>query len=175
MNNKNVHFWHIMFSTLKKVRKLRKLKERFVPCTGRMQSMNESAEKWFSRFRAGNVDLDNAPRSGRPVEVDDDQIKTLTENNPPYTTRVIAGILKISRTAVVEQLHKLGYGSHLDVCDSLYERNENDPFFKGIVTGDKNWIVYDNVERKRSWGRQCERPLSTPKAELHQKKIMLCI
>jgi histone-lysine N-methyltransferase SETMAR len=34
--------------------------------------------------------------------------------------------------------------------------------------------VYNNVERKRSWGRQDERPLSIPKAELHQKKAMLC-
>jgi histone-lysine N-methyltransferase SETMAR len=49
------------------------------------------------------------------------------------------------------------------------------PIFKGIVTGDKNWIVYNNVKRKRSWGSQTERPLSIPKAELHQKKVMLCI
>jgi transposase len=52
--------------------------------------------KWFARFRAGNFDLDDAPRSGRPVEVDDDQIKTLIENNPRNTTRVIAEILKMS-------------------------------------------------------------------------------
>jgi histone-lysine N-methyltransferase SETMAR len=112
----------------------------------------QTCRKWFSRFRAGNFYLDDAPRSGRPVEVDDDQIKTLIENNPRYTTRIIAEILKISQTAVADQLHKLGYASRLDVCDSHYKRNENDPFFKGIVTGDKNWIVYDNVERKRSWG-----------------------
>jgi histone-lysine N-methyltransferase SETMAR len=65
-------------------------------------------------------------------------------------------ILKISQTAVVQQLHKLGYESRLeiefqlqsglDVCDSLYKWNENDPFLKRIVTGDKNWIVYNNVE-----------------------------
>jgi histone-lysine N-methyltransferase SETMAR len=35
--------------------------------------------------------------------------------------------------------------------------------------------MYNNVERKRSWCRQDERPLSTPEAELHQKKVMLCI
>jgi hypothetical protein len=44
MNNKNVHFRHIMFFTLRKVRKLRKLKERFVPYTERMQEMNERAK-----------------------------------------------------------------------------------------------------------------------------------
>jgi histone-lysine N-methyltransferase SETMAR len=138
-------------------------------------AVNErTCRKWFARFRVGNFDLD-APRSGRPVEVNDDQIKILIENNTRYKTRVISEILKISQTAVVEQLHKLGYASRLDVCDSLYKRKENDPFLKGIVTGNKNWIVYNNVERKRSWGRQGERPLPTPKVELHQKKVMLCI
>jgi histone-lysine N-methyltransferase SETMAR len=141
---------------------------------GEVAVNGRTCRKWFARFRAGNVDLDDAPRSRRPVEVDD-QIKTLTENNSRYTTRVIAEILKISQTAVVEQLHKLGYARRLDVCDSLYKRNENDPFLKGIFTDDKNWILYNNVERKRSWGRQEERPLSTPKAELRQKKVMLCI
>jgi transposase len=97
-----------------------------------------TCRKWFARFRAGNVDLDDAPRSGRPVEVDDDQIKTLTENNSPYTTQVISEILKISQTAVVEQLLKLEYASRPSVCDSLYKWNQNDSVFKGIYTGDKN-------------------------------------
>jgi hypothetical protein len=90
--------------------------------------------KWFARFHVGNFDLDDATRSRRPVEVDD-QIKTLIENNTRYTTRVVAEILKISQAAVVEQLHELGYASRLEVCDSLYKP------LKGIVTGDKNWIV----------------------------------
>ena len=27
-------------------------------------------QKWFAKFRAGDFSLDNAPQSGRPVEVD---------------------------------------------------------------------------------------------------------
>ena len=38
-------------------------------------------QKWFVKFSAGDFSLDNAPWSGRPVEVDRDQIKTLIENN----------------------------------------------------------------------------------------------
>ena len=38
--------------------------------------------------------LADAPRSGRPVEVDSDQIKTLTENNQRYTTWEIEDISK---------------------------------------------------------------------------------
>ena len=33
------------------------------------------------RFRAGDVLLDDAPRSGRPVEIDSDQTEALIENN----------------------------------------------------------------------------------------------
>ena len=36
--------------------------------------------------------------SGRPGEVDGDQIKILTENNERYTTQEIADILKISKS-----------------------------------------------------------------------------
>ena len=34
-------------------------------------------QKWFVRFGAGDFSLDNALWSGSPVEVDNDQIKTL--------------------------------------------------------------------------------------------------
>ena len=38
-------------------------------------------QKQFSKFCAGDFLLDDAPKSGRPVEVDNDQIETLIENN----------------------------------------------------------------------------------------------
>ena len=41
-------------------------------------------QKWFAKFRAGDFLLDDAPRLGRPVEVDSNQIKTLIENNQCY-------------------------------------------------------------------------------------------
>ena len=42
--------------------------------------------------------LDDAPPLGRPVEVAGNQIETLIENNPHYTTWEIADILKISKS-----------------------------------------------------------------------------
>ena len=44
------------------------------------------------------LSLDDAPRSGRQVEVGSDQIETLIENNPLYATGEIADILKISKS-----------------------------------------------------------------------------
>ena len=97
------------------------------------------------RFLAGR-----SPRSGRPVEVDRDQIETLIENS--YTMREIADILKISKSSVENHLHQLGYMNHFDVCvprklrgkglldhisacDSLLKRNENVLFFKTNCDG----------------------------------------
>ena len=42
--------------------------------------------------------LNNAPRSGRPVEVDSDQIERLIENNQHYTMQEIANIIKILKS-----------------------------------------------------------------------------
>ena len=55
-------------------------------------------QNWFPRFRSGDFDLKDAPRSGRPTEVDDDKIKAMIENNRRNTTREIAQKLNISYT-----------------------------------------------------------------------------
>ena len=46
------------------------------------------------KFHAGDFSLDDAPQSGRPAEVNSDQIETLTENNQCYTMWEIAYLLK---------------------------------------------------------------------------------
>ena len=52
----------------------------------------------FAKFRAGDVSLDNAPRSGRPVEVDSDEVDTFIENNQCVTTQERADLLEISQS-----------------------------------------------------------------------------
>ena len=43
------------------------------------------------------------------------------------------------------------------------------------MTVHEKWILYNNVEQKRSCDKQNETPPTTPKASLHPKKVMLCI
>ena len=114
--------------------------------------------------------LDDAPRLVRSVEVYSNQIETLIENSQHYTTWEIADRLKISKSSIENHLHQLDYVNHFDVwvphklskknlldhisaCDSLLKRNENVPVFKQIVTGDEKWILYNNMEWKRLWGK----------------------
>ena len=71
--------------------------------------------KWFVKFRAGDFSLEDAPWSGRPVEVNSDQTEILIENNQHYTTQEIGNTLKISKSSIKNHLHQLGYVNHLDV------------------------------------------------------------
>ena len=59
-------------------------------------------------FPAGDFSLDHAPWSGRRVEVDSNQIKTLTENNQHYTTWETANILKISKSTIENHFYQVG-------------------------------------------------------------------
>ena len=159
---------------------------------GEGAAIDQTYQKWFVKFHAGDFSLDDVPGSGRPVEVDSNQIKTLIDNNPHYATRKIADIIKISKSSTENHLHQLGYVPQFDIwvphklseknfvgcisaCDSLLKRNENVPSFKKIVTGDEKWILYNNMEQKRPWGKRNEPPPTTPKASLCSKKVVLCI
>ena len=42
----------------------------------------------------------------------------------------------------------------INAWDLHLKRNELDPFLKRIITGDENWIVYNNVVRKRLGSRR---------------------
>ena len=79
-------------------------------------------QKWFEKFHAGDFSLDNAPWSGRSVEVDSNQIETLIESNQRYIMWEIADILKISKAIKLLVKMKnvsLFYGkSHTDVLVS---------------------------------------------------------
>ena len=59
---------------------------------------DQTCQKWFVKSFAGDFSLDGAPRLGRPVEVDSDQIETLLENNQCGIMQEIADILKISKS-----------------------------------------------------------------------------
>ena len=71
------------------------------------------------------------------------------------------------------QLEEIHLTQRISICDSLLKRNEIDPFLSRLITGDENWIVYNEVNRKRSWVTRDEPAQTTPKAVIHRKKIML--
>ena len=103
----------------------RKKKKKICAVYGEGAVIDWTSQKWFAKFRAGDFSLDDAPRSGRPVEVDSNQIETLIKNNQRYTTWDIADILKISVSGIENHLHQLGYVNRFDVWvpHKLSEKN----------------------------------------------------
>ena len=57
-------------------------------------------------------------------------------------------------------------------CNLLLKCNENVPFLKQIVTGDKKWILYNHMEEIMRQTKSTT--ANTPKASLHPMKV-LCV
>ena len=39
----------------------------------------------------------------------------------------------------------------------------------------KTWVIYENVSRKRSWGKSNDPPQTTSKGRLHPRKLLLSV
>ena len=50
-----------------------------------------------------------------------------------------------------------------------------EPFLKRLITGDENWIKYENVKRKRAWSKRGEVTKKTAKLGLTASKVMLSV
>ena len=155
MEEKKQQFLHIMLYYFKKGKIATETQKKICAANGDGAVADRMCQKWFAKFRAGDFSLDDAPRSGRSVEVDSNQIETLIENNQRYIMLEIANILKISKSRVENHLLQLGYVNRFDVwvphklseknlldcisaCNSLLKRNKNIPFLKQIVTADES-------------------------------------
>jgi len=67
-----------------------------------------TAQHRFNRFKNGNFELDDLPRSGRALEVDTHVLKQLMEEDPILITLCLAERLECSHTAVAKHLSELG-------------------------------------------------------------------
>lgn len=151
-----------------------------------------TAQKWFKKFKVGESSIYDEPRSGRPVNFDNDVLKNLVESEPQLTVDEIAERMDSSHGTVFRHLKEIGKVSKLgkwvphelseanclqriNICTSLLSRFEREPFLDRLVTGDEKWIIYHNVRRKRQWTDKGKQPIPTAKVSLHPKKILLSV
>ena len=98
MEENTHYFWHIvLFISKGKNAVETPPPQRICAVYGEGAMTDRTCQKWFAKLRTRDFSLDQAPWSGRPVEVDSDQIKTLNKNNQHYTMWETADILKISK------------------------------------------------------------------------------
>ncbi|GFV55827.1 histone-lysine N-methyltransferase SETMAR [Trichonephila clavipes] len=180
MESDKQHFRHFLLFYYKKGKKAVQARKKLTDVYGEGVLTVRQCQNWFAKFRSGNFDIEDAPRSGRPVEVDKDVIKSLVDANRRITTCEIGLRLNLSNSTVYYRLKSLGLSSKLnvwiphvlternlcrriDICDSLLKPHENDPFLKRIITGGKKdeqaqpfpkpgWIVVKHTAwRQNLW------------------------
>jgi len=167
MEGNNVYFRCISLFYFRKGKNASQTFKEICAVYGENAVSERVCRKWFQKFRCGDIDLQDAPRSGRPVTVDLDQMKALNDSDRHLMTTEIEHKLNINQSTVSRHLKKLGMVKKLDVwvphklseknlmdrisaCDMLLKRHQNEPFLKRMITGDEKWVVYNNISRKRS-------------------------
>ena len=98
MEENKQRFQHTMLYYLKKGKNVTEMQEKMCAVYGEGSVTDWTCQKWFVKFSAGDFSLDDAPTSGRAVEVDRNKIESLIENNQCFTMQGIADILKISQS-----------------------------------------------------------------------------
>ncbi|GBN99186.1 hypothetical protein AVEN_262565-1 [Araneus ventricosus] len=63
----------------------------------------DTVKVWFRKFKAGNFDINDEQRSGRPIEVDCEQLEQITDQDRNVSTRNIALELDVCQKTIVER------------------------------------------------------------------------
>jgi len=151
-----------------------------------------TVRRWFSRFKNGDFEHNDLSRSGRPSEINIDDLKRLIEEDPRLNTRYLAEQLGCSHITISRNLKELGktwkYGAwiphqlskfqlqqRINVCIELLTFRRNQEWLHNLITGDEKWILYVNYKYKRQWLGAEQKGRETPKKEINTKKIMLSV
>ncbi|XP_015438720.1 PREDICTED: histone-lysine N-methyltransferase SETMAR-like [Dufourea novaeangliae] len=192
MSAEKVHLRHVLLYEFRKGvavgTAVKNIRDVYQDCAPAIRTV----KKWFAKFRRSDFNLDDAPRSGRSSGIDDNIVHNLVQTNSRISTEEIAQRLKVDRSTAFRHLKKIGYTQKLDVwvphllteanklnrvsaAVSLLGRLNNEPFLDRLMTGDEKWVLYDNVQRKRTWKVANERAELIAKPNLHPAKVMLSV
>ncbi|GFV53329.1 mariner Mos1 transposase [Trichonephila clavipes] len=83
-------------------------------------------------------------------------------------------IIKVGRSVPHELTDRQQENRKL-VCDMLLARYKRKSYLHRIVTGDENWIYFENPKRNRSYVDPGKASKSTARPNRFGRKIMLCI
>ncbi|XP_029635077.1 histone-lysine N-methyltransferase SETMAR-like [Octopus sinensis] len=113
--------------------------------------------KWYKRFDSGDMTLEDKPRSGRPLKLDDGDLQTGLNIAPSSSTRELADELGVGKSTIHRHLRQLDFvhkkprqdphelteaqaNRRVEICRQLLSNPLDDWFWKRIVTSDEKWV-----------------------------------
>ena len=111
MVSQKKHLPHVRLYCFKKGNSATDTADEIRTVYGSVSTTIRTVRNWFKKFRAGNFDLKDEDRSGRPATTDTDFIKTMLAENPRYSVREVVDATNIPWTTVHKHLIKMGYAN----------------------------------------------------------------
>jgi len=193
----NIHFRHLLFFAFHRGQKAAECARDICQVYGEGVINESTARKWFAKFRNGESTLEDKPRSGRPHELDEVELKALLKEDGRQTSRELAGKMNCDHKTVLNHLNALGFTQKLGawVPHNLTDKNKENRFLiasqhlarhrgtRGhkhrflyrIVTGDEKWCIYVNMKQRKEWVAPERTPKPRVKPAMHPKKTMICV
>ena len=113
--DKKQHFEHLLFFAFHRGQKAAEAARDICMVYGEGVIGESTAIKRFAKFKNGNFDIDNTPRSGRPSEFDEDHLKALLKEESRQTSRELAEKINCNQKTILNHLHSMRFSEKLRV------------------------------------------------------------
>jgi len=154
-----------------------------------------TCQSWVQKFEAGDFDLSDGSKPGRPSnDYLDQQISDLLVENKHATCREMATILNVGSMTVCRHLHNMdkrylkfrwvphqltdeNCNNRVLICNQLLVMHSHNNFLKQLITVDEVWLYWENVaktpgQHHRSWrGSGDEIPQVVQRSHMTTKNI----
>lgn len=186
------HLRHVYLYEFKKGSSLSVAEANIENVYGRDSTSRPTIQRWFAKFRKGDISLEDKAHPGKTPELENDKILEKIQENPRISTREIAESVGFSHTTIENHLHSMGFkpiygqwtphnltdpmkGQRATIAASLLSRYERKSFLPRLITGDEKWIMTANFQRKRQWVGPGVTAAKDVLPDPHQKKFMLSV
>jgi [histone H3]-lysine36 N-dimethyltransferase SETMAR len=173
-------------------RKPRQAHQNIIQTKGPGVVSHVTVKRWYGKFRDGQMNIEDEPKSGRPSKINEDAVLAAIEADPTLSARMLAADFHCSFMQITRILHKLGKeqrkgrwipheltqqqkNQRLVAAQQLLQRHQEAPFLDRIVTCDEKWVSYKNPVNKKQWLSPGQRVVSTPKPDWRQRRVLLCV
>ena len=121
--DKKSHFRHLLLFAFNRGQKASEATRDICAVYGKDAIAERTARDWFARFKHDNFDLNDAPRSGGPAEMDEDQLGHLLKEDGRQTSREVGEKMNCDFATISRHLQSMGFTQKLGASRTNSPKN----------------------------------------------------